>query len=127
MSVRYEGAPATSSISMAVSGREVGEDVIPDGQVALIINYDEVFYIQGTVAQLRDFITRADRALRRVEESQTKQGVHMQKQYRELAAAIADQAQGIADGYFEGQSLIAAVALLKQNIITLEAWTPKEE
>lgn len=126
MTVRYEGAPATATITMATSGRQVGDDIVPDDQVALIINYDEVFYIQGTVEQVRDFITRADKALRRVEESRTKQGAHMQKQYKQLAAAIADQAQGIADGYFEGQSLIAAVALLKENVNTLEAWTPKE-
>ena len=97
MTVRYEGAPATASITVAAGGRQVGDEIVPDDQVALIINYDEVFYIQGTVEQVRDFITRADKALRRVEESRTKQGAQMQKQYKELAAAIADQAQGIAD------------------------------
>lgn len=127
MSTRYEGAPATSSISMATSGRQVGEDIIPDDQVALIVNYDEVFYIQGTIAQLRDFITRADKALRRVEESQSKQGRHMQQQYKELAETIAGMAEAIAEGNFEGQSLRAQVALLKENINTLEAWTPKED
>lgn len=127
MSVRYEGAPATSGITMAISGRQVGDDIVPDGQVALIINYDEVFYIQGTVEQVRDFITRADKALRRVEESQSKQGAHMQKQYMELAQAIAGQAEAIAEGHFEGQSLRAQVAMLKENVNRLEAWTPKEE
>lgn len=127
MTVRYEGAPATSSISMAISGRQVGEDIIPDKQVALIINYDEVFYIQGTIEEVRDFINRADKALRRVEESQSKQGVQMQKQYVELAQTIASQAEAIAEGNFEGQSLIAQVALLKENISRLDAWTPKEE
>lgn len=127
MSVRYEGAPATSGITMAISGRQVGDDIVPDGQVALIINYDEVFYIQGTVEQVRDFITRADKALRRVEESRSKQGAHMQKQYMELAQAIAGQAEAIAEGHFEGQSLRAQVAMLKENVNRLEAWTPKEE
>jgi tagatose-1,6-bisphosphate aldolase len=126
MSIRYEGAPATSSITVATSGREVGDDIIPDGEVALIINYDEVFYVQGTVEQLRDFITRADKALRRVEESQTKQGRHMQKQYQELAEAIASQAEAIAEGNFEGRSLWAQVVLLENNIKTLKEWTKEE-
>jgi hypothetical protein len=47
------------------------------------------------------------------------------KQYRELAAAIADQAQAIADGTGSGP-LYARVQLLKSNVALLEAWTPDD-
>jgi hypothetical protein len=47
------------------------------------------------------------------------------KQYRELAAAIADQAQVIADGTGSGP-VYARVQLLKSNVARLEAWTPDD-
>jgi hypothetical protein len=47
------------------------------------------------------------------------------KLYRELAAAIADQAQIIADGTGSGP-LYARVQLLKSNVEVLESWTPDD-
>jgi hypothetical protein len=45
-------------------------------------------------------------------------------QYFELAGTIASQAQAIADGKIPAPQLRAQVALLKNNIDTLQAWTP---
>lgn len=44
------------------------------------------------------------------------------EQVTELAGAIADQAQAIADGTVRGP-LNAAAARVRQNAETLEAWT----
>ena len=56
MTVRYEGAGATSTtITVHKAGEEIGEDEVPEGEIALAFNYDEVFYLQGKpwdVAQL---------------------------------------------------------------------------
>lgn len=66
MSVRYEGASARYvSISIARAGEEVGDDTVPEGQIALCLSYDEVFYIVGTPEQVS---TLLNRALHRVEE-----------------------------------------------------------
>lgn len=60
MSVRYEGASARgTSVSIVPAGKELGEDIIPEGQMALVFSYDEVFYIQGTAEQLRKLLQRA--------------------------------------------------------------------
>jgi hypothetical protein len=45
-----------------------------------------------------------------------------ESQYRNLAAAIASQAQAIADGTVTGPRY-ASVQRLKSNVATLEAWT----
>lgn len=45
--------------------------------------------------------------------------------YLELAQAIAQQAQAIADGTVQGP-VFAAVRRLKANVETLEAWTPDD-
>jgi hypothetical protein len=47
------------------------------------------------------------------------------KQYRELAATIADQAQAIADGTLSGPRY-AVASLLLSNAKTLFAWTPDD-
>jgi hypothetical protein len=66
MSVRYEGAGARDvSVFIATAGEEVGDDVVPEGQIALCLSYDEVFYIVGTKAQVSSLLNRA---LHRVEE-----------------------------------------------------------
>lgn len=66
MSVRYEGAGARDiAVSVALAGEEIGDDVVPEGQMALCLSYDEVFYIVGTQAQVRSLLARA---LHRVEE-----------------------------------------------------------
>jgi hypothetical protein len=49
MSTRFEGAGARDvQITIIEAGEEIGDDVVPDGQIALAFNYDEVFYLQGT-------------------------------------------------------------------------------
>jgi hypothetical protein len=48
-----------------------------------------------------------------------------EKQYRELAATIADQAQAIADGTLTGPRF-GMVQLIKRNAETLAAWTPDD-
>lgn len=66
MSVRYEGAGARDvSVFIARAGEEVGDDTVPEGQIALCLSYDEVFYIVGTPEQLSTLLSWA---LRRVEE-----------------------------------------------------------
>lgn len=48
MSTRYEGASAKSTtITVHKAGEEIGADVVPEGEIALAFNYDEVFYLQG--------------------------------------------------------------------------------
>jgi hypothetical protein len=49
MTARYEGAAADRTIvDVLTAGEEIGGDVIPAGQVAVVFSYDEVFYLQGT-------------------------------------------------------------------------------
>lgn len=68
MSTRYEAAGAESSTTgWAVPGAIVGNDTLPPGQYALMIDHDEVFYIQGNPAQLRDFMVRLDLELQDIE------------------------------------------------------------
>ena len=123
MSTRYEGAGAADvQVTIVKAGEEIGDDVVPEGQVALVFNYDEVFYIQGTVADLWFLLDRARWQLKHHEKGQ-----NMKEEYVQLANTIANQAGAIAEGHFQGQSLRAQVALLKNNINTLEAWTPGEE
>jgi hypothetical protein len=45
------------------------------------------------------------------------------KMYRELAGTIANQAEAIAEGKIPADQLAGQVALLKNNIDTLQAWT----
>jgi hypothetical protein len=60
MSTRYEGAGAKDTrITIHQAGEEIGDDVVPEGQVALAFNYDEVFYIQGTPAEVKALLTKA--------------------------------------------------------------------
>lgn len=60
MSVRYEGAGAESiAITVHHPGEELGDDTVPPGDLALALNYDEVFIIQGTPHQLRVLLAEA--------------------------------------------------------------------
>jgi hypothetical protein len=60
MSTRYEGAGAKDvNITIFPAGEEVGMDIIPEGQLGLILGYDEVFYIQGTAEELRTLLQEA--------------------------------------------------------------------
>ena len=64
MTTRYEGAGAsTTRITVHKAGEELGVDVIPEGQIALAFNYDEVFYLQGTPVEVRALLTKAERAV----------------------------------------------------------------
>lgn len=71
MTTRYEGAGAKDvRITVLKAGEEIGVDVVPEGQIALCFNYDEVFYLQGTPAEVMTLITKADRALESVIQTQ---------------------------------------------------------
>lgn len=71
MSVRYEGADARyTSTYIAKAGEEIGEDTVPEGKVALVMSYDEVFYLVGTVEEIRRFLTGARMDLRLIEEEE---------------------------------------------------------
>lgn len=57
MSTRFEGAGAKSTrITIHKAGEEIGEDVVPEGQIALAFNYDEVFYLQGKPWEVRQLL-----------------------------------------------------------------------
>jgi len=68
MSVRYEGAYAKdTTVSVAQAGEIVGQDEMPEGQIALLLSYDEVFYIQGTRSEVLDVLIDAlERVVREV-------------------------------------------------------------
>lgn len=64
MTTRYEGADAKDTrITIIPAGGEIGVDVVPEGQVALCFNYDEVFYLQGTPREVRRVLTDASMKL----------------------------------------------------------------
>lgn len=64
MTTRYEGAGANDvAITIAQAGAEIGVDAVPEGQVALIFNYDEVFYITGTRQDLKALLHTGLRGL----------------------------------------------------------------
>ena len=68
MSVRYEGAGARDvGVSVAQAGEEVGDDIVPEGQLALCFNYDEVFYLVGTAEELDALLGAARASVRFVE------------------------------------------------------------
>lgn len=57
MTTRYEGAGAKDTrITIHRAGEEIGEDVVPEGQIALAFNYDEVFYLQGKPHEVRQLL-----------------------------------------------------------------------
>jgi len=66
MAVRFEGTHAMNvRFSVVRSGEEVGVEVMPEGQVALCFNYDEVFYIEGTVSEVIELLADGINALQR--------------------------------------------------------------
>lgn len=69
MTTRYEGAGAKDTrVTIHTAGEEIGDDVIPEGQIAVAFNYDEVFYIQDTPDQvgalLEDAVVRLQNKLK---------------------------------------------------------------
>jgi hypothetical protein len=70
MSVRYEGAGGDAGTGWRAPGEQLGEDKLPAGQYALVIEYDEVFYIQDTPERLRNFMIRLDEQLQSIENHQ---------------------------------------------------------
>lgn len=59
MSVRFEGAHAKYlNVSHVTGGEVLGEDVVAEGQYALVLGYDEVFYIEGTKEELQAAVNR---------------------------------------------------------------------
>jgi hypothetical protein len=72
MSTRYEGVGASSAgTGWESPGAAIGDDTLERGQYALVINYDEVFYIQGTPDELRAFLVRLDERLQNIEAHST--------------------------------------------------------
>ena len=64
MSTRYEGAGAKDTrITIHTAGEEIGDDVVPEGQIALAFNYDEVFYLQGKPHEVRELLDKGIAAL----------------------------------------------------------------
>lgn len=60
MTARFEGAHAHDvRFTVLQAGEEIGVDVLPPGIVALCFNYDEVFYVQGTVSEVGEMLDRA--------------------------------------------------------------------
>lgn len=72
MTTRYEAA-GTGEVRITVfqAGEEVGMDVIPEGQLGLIFNYDEVFYIQGPAGELRELMQEAIDKINEAEEEKS--------------------------------------------------------
>ena len=67
MTVRYEGAGAKgTTITIHTAGEEIGDDVVPEGEIALAFNYDEVFYLQGTAEDLHYVLDVAKNRLGKV-------------------------------------------------------------
>lgn len=67
MTTRYEGAGAKDTrITIHMPETPLGDDVLPEGQIALAFNYDEVFYIQGTPGEVAELIGKAERLLESV-------------------------------------------------------------
>ena len=66
MSTRYEGAGAKDTrITVHAAGEEIGDEVVPEGQIALAFNYDEVFYLQGTPGEIMIALAEASVALQK--------------------------------------------------------------
>jgi len=64
MTTRYEGAAAKDvKFTILGAGEEIGVDVVPEGQIALCFNYDEVFYIQGTATELVNLLAQGQRTI----------------------------------------------------------------
>ncbi len=54
MSVCFEAFDLNhTSLTIAGAGTEFGEDVVPEGEVALVLSGDEVAYVQGDPDMLR--------------------------------------------------------------------------
>jgi hypothetical protein len=68
MSVRYEGAYAKyTGVYALKAGEEIGDDVVPEGQIAVVFSYDEVFYIVGTAEELSHLMGAAKAMVNYVE------------------------------------------------------------
>jgi hypothetical protein len=64
MSTRYEGAHANDvRFTVLQAGDAIGVDVLPSGIVALCFNYDEVFYVQGTISEVGEMLDRGREVL----------------------------------------------------------------
>jgi hypothetical protein len=70
MSASHFDVPPDSVIEVAHPGDDVGADVVPDGQIALLVGDHDtgVAVIQGTHRQLNAFLRRAAQALKQVTE-----------------------------------------------------------
>jgi hypothetical protein len=70
MSTRYEGADARNTSAQHLApGSWIGDVILGADEHALILGYDEVFYVTGTLDELRAFHARIGAALDR-------EGVH---------------------------------------------------
>lgn len=78
MSVRYEGAgAANTTITIHKAGEEIGADEVPEGEIALAFNYDEVFYLQGKPWEVRALLFAG---IQEINENEN-MGLHVTKLY----------------------------------------------
>lgn len=64
MSTRYESAGAKDTrVTVLKAGEEIGDDVVGEGNLALVFSYDEVFYMEGPAHDLRMLLTEAMNAV----------------------------------------------------------------
>jgi hypothetical protein len=82
MSTHYEGCDADATVGWDKPGTGIGEDQLAPGQYALVISYDEVFYVTGTPDQLVGF---AERMLRQAQaaKSDAQGPLHRRDFYRD--------------------------------------------
>lgn len=68
MTTRHEGITAArAGTGWRAPGEQLGEQVFPAGEYALVVEHGNVFYVQGTPEQLRKFMVRLDEKLQAIE------------------------------------------------------------
>lgn len=99
MSIRYEGAYAKDvQIEAFRPGKRIGEDVMT--KESLVINYDEVFYLEGTKTELLEMLARATAAV---------QSLPDPEDYKPFTVVGNDDCDIIIDGVFEGHVTPSAI------------------
>jgi hypothetical protein len=66
MSSDYAGIPAGCDVTLAHPGEEAGRELLADGDFALVLtddHNDTLVTVEGTPAELLDFVHRAHQAL----------------------------------------------------------------
>lgn len=100
MSIRYEGAYAKDvQIEAFRPGKRIGEDVMT--KESLVINYDEVFYLEGTKTELLEMLARATAAV---------QSLPDPEDYKPFTVVGSNDNELLIDGVFEGHLIEPTVA-----------------